>query len=79
MNQFEKNDRVRIDIPDETDPGHESYHGREDRIIEVHQDNAGKVTGDERDNIDYLVKFDDGGSMYFRWRNLRPAFRDQWE
>ncbi|GAB7095246.1 hypothetical protein JCM30237_23990 [Halolamina litorea] len=70
----QEGDRVRIDIPDKTDPDHERYHGRQGTIIEVLQDDAGESTGDERDSILYRVELDDGRVADFRWRDLRPAF-----
>lgn len=73
MNRYNEGDRVRIDIPDKTDPDHEPYHGCEGRVADVDTDDAGIETGDERDSIEYLVEFDDGESMHFRWRDLRPA------
>lgn len=75
MKRFQEGDRVRIDIPDVTDPDHELYHGREGQIVDVDRDTAGMETGDERDNLSYLVELDDGESMFFRWRDLRPATR----
>lgn len=72
MQRFHKGDRVRIDIPNTTDPDHEPYHGREGRIVTVNEDAAGFETNDERDSLNYLVEFDNGDSMHFRWRDLRP-------
>lgn len=74
MNRFEKGDHVRIDIPDKSDPDHDHYHGREGTVVDVDVDDAGLETGDERDSVDYRIKFEDGESMHFRWRDLRPAF-----
>lgn len=73
MKRFREGDRVRIDIPDVTDPDYELYHGREGWVVDVDQDAAGMETGDERDSLSYLVEFDDGQTMHFRWRDLRPS------
>lgn len=73
MRRFEVDDRVRIDIPDETDPDHESYHGRHGVVVEVFEDDAGLETGDERDSVLYRVEFDSDETADFRWRDLRPA------
>ena len=73
MQRFHEGHRVRIDIPDTTDPDHEPYHGREGQIVDVDEDTAGLETGDERDSLNYLVEFDDGDNMHFRWRDLRPT------
>lgn len=50
MRRFEVGDRVRIDIPDETDPDYDRYHDRVGRVVEVIEDDAGQHTGDERDS-----------------------------
>ena len=44
--QFEEGDRVRIDIPDETDPDYSRLHGRHGEIVAILEDDAGAVTGD---------------------------------
>lgn len=73
---FSAGDLVRIDIPDRDDPDFTTWHGREGVIVNIQQDNAGMETGDERDSVDYLVKFDKGEKMHFRWRDLRPLSPD---
>lgn len=73
MQRFREGDRVRVDIPDETDPDHDRWHGREGTIARVREDDVGRETGDERDNVEYLVESDSGEPMWFRWRDLRPA------
>jgi len=40
MQHFSKGDRVRIDIPDETDPDHEQYHGVHGHVVRVLTDDA---------------------------------------
>lgn len=72
-NRFSEGDTVRIDIPDKDDPDHDYFHDREGQVVDVREDDAGKETGDKRDNIEYLIEFDDGKRMDFRWRDLRPA------
>lgn len=67
-------DRVRVDIPDETDPDHAQYHGRHGEVITTISDDAGENSGDDRDNILYRVEFEDGTKADFRWRDLRPGF-----
>jgi len=70
--QFEEGDRVRIDIPDETDPDYNRLHGRHGEIIAILADDAGAVTGDDRDAVLYRVQLDDGTKTDVRWRDLRP-------
>jgi hypothetical protein len=50
MSEFHVGDRVRIDIPDETDPDHERYHGEHGQIVDILEDEAGMLTGDGRDS-----------------------------
>jgi len=73
MKRFEEGDRVRIDIPDETDPDFDRYHGERGSVLEVINDDAGLTTGDERDSYLYRVELDLGVVRDFRWRDLRPA------
>ena len=70
--QFEAGDRVCIDIPDETDPDYSRLHGRHGEIIAILEDDAGAVTGDDRDAVLYRVQLDDGTKTDVRWRDLRP-------
>ena len=73
MKRFEEEDRVRIDIPDETDPNFDRFHGQRGSIVEIIHDDAGLATGDERDPYLYRVELDSGVVEDFRWRALRPA------
>lgn len=72
MRRFTEGDRVRVDIPDQEDPDHGSFHDRRGTVTDILVDEAGTETGDERDNTLYTVEFDDGSTMDFRWRDLRP-------
>jgi hypothetical protein len=69
--RFEQGDRVRIHIPDETDPDFE-YHWVQGEIVEVVEDDADKYTRDSDDRFIYRVEFDTGQQKDFRWRSLRP-------
>jgi ribosomal protein L21E len=72
MNRFTKGDRVRVDIPDETDPDHDQYHGLHGTVVDVLEDDAGEVTGDDRDTTIYRVELENEETADFRWRDLRP-------
>jgi ribosomal protein L21E len=72
MQRFSEGDYVRVDIPDETDPDHNEYHGAHGRVVAVINDDAGSVTADARDGRLYRVVFDSGKTADFRWRDLRP-------
>ncbi|WP_459890098.1 hypothetical protein [Halostagnicola bangensis] len=76
MQRFSIGDRVRIDIPDETDSDHEQYHGTHGQIVAVLADDAGSVTAEMRDSHLYRVALDPGGEADFRWRDLRPPIKD---
>jgi ribosomal protein L21E len=73
---FKPGDRVRIDIPDEADPDHERYHGREGTVMELLADDASEETGDSRDATIYRVELGDGLTVDMRWRDLRPPLTD---
>jgi ribosomal protein L21E len=73
MRRFDTGDSVRIDIPDETDPDYERLHGRRGTVIEIISDDAGAVTGDEREGYLFRVDLDDGETVDVRWRDLRPV------
>ncbi|KPN30791.1 hypothetical protein SY89_01531 [Halolamina pelagica] len=73
MQRFAEGDRVRIDIPDKTDPDHDRWHDTLGTVVAVREDDAGVETGDERDGVEYRVEGDGGESMWFRWRDVRPA------
>lgn len=73
MKRFTPGDKVRIDIPDETDPDHERYHGRKGVVSDVIDDDAGVERGDERDSYIFQIELDSGEIIDVRWRDLRPA------
>jgi hypothetical protein len=69
---LEQGDRVRVDIPDETDPDHDRHHGRHGSIIAIIPDDAESITGNETDADLFRVEFDDGEYADFRRLDLRP-------
>lgn len=72
MQRFTEGDKVRVDIPDETDPDHEQYHGVSGTVAAVLTDDADIATGDDRESVIYRVDLDIGETVDFRWRDLRP-------
>jgi ribosomal protein L21E len=71
MTEFKQGDRVRIDIPDETDPDHR-LHGEHGEVVGMIQDSAGQETGDRRDSRIYRVRLESDETVDVRWRDLRP-------
>jgi hypothetical protein len=76
MQHFSKGDAVRIDIPDETDPDYQEYHGEHGQVVAVLSDDAASLTDDERDSQLYRVALESGETVDFRWRDLRPPLDD---
>lgn len=60
-------DRVRVDIPDESNPDHDRHHGRHGEVIAVLTDSGTEVL-----ELTYRVEFDDGGYEDFPQWHLRP-------
>ncbi|QKY22108.1 hypothetical protein B4589_017010 (plasmid) [Halolamina sp. CBA1230] len=71
--RFDTGDRVRIDIPDETDPDHDRLHGCRGTVVNIISDDAGAVTDDEREGYLFRVELEDGETVDVRWRDLRPV------
>jgi len=71
--RFNIGDRVRIDIPDETDTDHEQLHNRHGEVIDILEDDADNLTGDSRDAVVYRVQLDDGTKTDVRWCDLPPS------
>lgn len=72
MGAIDEGDRVRIDIPDSSDPDFDRLHGRSGTVVEVLEDDAGAETGDQRDSYLFTVELDDGETAQVRWRDIRP-------
>ena len=70
MSDYGVGDRVRIDIPDETDSDHRRYHGRHGTIIAVIP--ASPETPSGEDVVRFRVDLDAGSYADFSVRDLRP-------
>jgi hypothetical protein len=77
MKEYDVGDRVRIDIPDESDLDHDRLHGRHAEVVKVIADDAVEETGDPRDSRLYRVRLDDDGTEDVRWRDLRPPLDEE--
>lgn len=73
MAPIKAGDKVRIDIPDTTDPDHDRLHGETGIVVEVVEDDLGDVTGDSRDCYKFRVRLDDDEVVNTRWVDLRPV------
>ena len=70
--RWSRGDRVRVDIPDESDPRHRRHHGRHGRVIAIIQRTSPDAASDDPGWIKYRVEFDDGGYADLHWYDLRP-------
>lgn len=70
MSRFAEGDHVRVDLPDETDPDHDRYHGLHGTVA-VLEDDAVEVTGDNHDNYLVRIKLTNGETAELRWRDHR--------
>jgi len=68
---IQEGDRVRIDIPDETDPDYR-YHGEHGKVVKILDDDAGRETGNPQDSQIYRLRLESGETADFRLRDLRP-------
>ena len=75
MSEYDVGDRVRVDITDETDPDHDRYHGEHGQVVDVLEDEAGSLTGDDRDSIIYRVQFNNGEELDLRHQSIRPPIQ----
>lgn len=71
MSRFDRGDRVRLDVLDETDPDHDEQHGEHGVVVALLQDDAGQLTGDDRDSTIYRVELESGERRDFRPFDLR--------
>jgi hypothetical protein len=62
-------------IPDETDPDHDRYHGEHGQIVDVLADEAGTLTGDDRDSTIYRAQLSTGEELDLRHQSIRPPIR----
>lgn len=71
MGQLREGERIRVDIPDETDPDHH-YHGEHGTVVEIIPDDVGEETSDPRDSRLYRVELESDAVIDFRGWDLRP-------
>lgn len=74
MGRFRKGERIRVDIPDETDPNHH-YPGEHGTVVETISDDAGGETSAPRDSRLYRVELESGEVLDFRGWYLRPPLK----
>lgn len=76
MEGFREGDRVRIDIPNKSDPDHAEFHGQHGTIVDILTDDAAKETGRPSDSVIYTIRLDNEVEMDFRARDVRPPLED---
>lgn len=72
VREYVTGDRVRVDIPDESHPDHDRYHGKHGRVIATLPAAGEDVTGGDRREQKVRVEFDGGGYADFERLFLRP-------
>jgi len=75
VHKFAEGDRVRIDIPDETDTDHD-LHGKHGTIEMVLRDDTGELTGRDADSTLVRVQLPSGRTVDIRSRDVRPPIED---
>ena len=74
MAGFETGDRVRVDIPDKTDPDFE-WHGKHGTVVDVLEDDANKLTGNTDDGRIYRIELEhEDVQIDLRQQDLRSPF-----
>jgi hypothetical protein len=68
---IEEGDRVRIDIPDESDPDH-YLHGKHGTVQNIIQDDAPRLTGRPEDAQLLTIKLENGEQVDVRNHDIRP-------
>ena len=63
--RLEQGTEVRVDIPDTADPDFEQYHRRCGTVVIIVEDDAGKLSGDDRGDVLYRVEFNNGEQQGF--------------
>ena len=75
MAEFSTGDTVCIDIPDETDPDHDSYHSDHGRIIDVVKGEITTITGEQIEEPRYWIRLLDGEELELPAHAIRPPIR----
>lgn len=72
---YRKGDQVKLILDKERGPD-THLHGKTGQIIDIEFDDAGTVTGDNKDNFIYTVKLDTGEipNLHFRRHDLKREF-----
>jgi len=72
MPEYNSGDRVRIDIPDETDPNHDQYHGEHGTIVDLLEDDDDTLSGERHESIIYRIQLNGGEKIDVRQHVVRP-------
>ena len=75
MPEFSTGDTVRIDIPDETDPDHDQYHGEHGQIIDVVKGEITTITGEQIEETRYRIQLSDGEELELPAHAIRPPIQ----
>ena len=75
MTEFSTGETVRIDIPDETDPDHDAYHGEHGQVIEIVEGEITTITGEQVEEIRYRIRLRDGEELELPAYSIRPPIQ----
>lgn len=75
MPDYDVGDRVRIDIPNETNPNHDQYHEEHGTIVDILEDDSDAFSGDEQESSIYRIQLDAGEKLDVRHLVIRPPIQ----
>jgi len=75
MSEFSTGETVRIDIPDETDPDHDAYHGEHGHVIDIVEGEMTTITGEQVEEIRYRIRLPDGEELELPSHAIRPSIQ----
>lgn len=75
MPDYHAGDRVKIDLPNESNPNHDPYHEEHGTIVDSLEDDSNTLGGDEQDSNIYRIHLDAGEKLEIRHLVIRPPIQ----
>ena len=75
MSEFSTGETVRIDIPDETDPDHDAYHGEHGQVIGIVEGEITTITGEQVEEIRYRIRLPNSEELELPAYSIRPPIQ----